>query len=45
MHQQYLLPRVREACAQVLHGYLPHLKTARDSKASTGRLLTCLSSL
>jgi len=30
MHQPHLLPRIREACAQVLHGYLPRLKTARD---------------
>jgi hypothetical protein len=34
MHQQHLLPRIREACAQVLHGYLPRLKPARDSEAS-----------
>jgi hypothetical protein len=34
MHQRHLLPRIREACAQVLHGYLPRLKTARGSKAA-----------
>jgi fructokinase len=33
MHQPHLLPRIREACAQVLHGYLPRLQAAGDFKA------------
>lgn len=33
MHQSHLLPRIREACAQALHGYLPRLKTASDYEA------------
>jgi fructokinase len=27
MHHPHLLPRIREACGQALHGYLPRLKT------------------
>jgi fructokinase len=27
MHQKHLLPRIRQACAQVLRGYLPRLKS------------------
>jgi fructokinase len=30
MHQPLLLPRIREACAQALHGYMPRLKAPRD---------------
>jgi fructokinase len=30
MRQTHLLPRIREACAQALHGYLPRLKTLSD---------------
>jgi fructokinase len=30
MHQQHLLPRIREACGQALHGYLPRLASAGD---------------
>jgi fructokinase len=30
MHQTHLLPRIREVCAQVLHGYLPQLKAPGD---------------
>jgi fructokinase len=33
MHQPHLLPRIREACAQTLHGYLPRLKTPSDFEA------------
>jgi fructokinase len=33
MHQPHLLPRIREACAQVLHGYLPHLQATSDFEA------------
>jgi fructokinase len=33
MHQPHLLPRIREACAQALHGYLPRLKSASDFDA------------
>jgi fructokinase len=33
MHQTHLLPRIREACAQALHGYLPRLKTVSDFEA------------
>ncbi len=33
MHQSQLLPRIREACAQALQGYLPRLKTANDFEA------------
>jgi fructokinase len=33
MHQQHLLPRIREACAQALRGYLPCEKIARDFEA------------
>jgi fructokinase len=33
MHQPHLLPRIREACAQVLHGYLPRLQVASDFEA------------
>jgi fructokinase len=33
MHQSHLLPRIREACAQALHGYLPRLKTVSDFEA------------
>jgi fructokinase len=30
MHQTHLLPRIREVCAQALHGYLPRLRSASD---------------
>jgi fructokinase len=30
MHQPHLLARIRQACAQVLHGYLPRLKAPSD---------------
>jgi fructokinase len=30
MHQTHLLPRLREACAQALHGYLPRLNRLSD---------------
>ena len=30
MHETHLLPRIREACARALHGYLPSLKTPSD---------------
>jgi fructokinase len=30
MHQPHLLPRIREACAQALRGYVPRLKTLSD---------------
>jgi fructokinase len=30
MHQPHLLPSIREACAQSLHGYVPRLKTPGD---------------
>jgi fructokinase len=33
MHQSHLLPRIREACARALHGYLPRLKTPSDFEA------------
>jgi len=33
MHQSHLLPRIREACAQALHGYLPHLKSTSNFEA------------
>jgi fructokinase len=33
MHQSHLLPRIREACARALHGYLPPLKTPSDVEA------------
>ena len=33
MHRSHLLPRIREACAQALHGYLPRLKTTSDYEA------------
>ena len=33
MHQPHLLPRIREACARTLHGYLPCLKTSSDFEA------------
>jgi fructokinase len=33
MHQPHLLPRIREACAQTLHGYLPRLASASDFEA------------
>lgn len=33
MHQPHLLPRIREACAQRLHGYLPRLQSASDFEA------------
>jgi fructokinase len=30
MHQPHLLPAIRAACAQALHGHVPHLKTPSD---------------
>jgi fructokinase len=30
MHQPHLLPRIHDACARALHGYLPRLKTPSD---------------
>jgi fructokinase len=33
MHQPLLLPRIREACAQALHGYMPRLITSDDFEA------------
>jgi fructokinase len=33
MRQTHLLPRIREACAQALHGYLPRLVTPSDFEA------------
>jgi fructokinase len=33
MRQTQLLPHIREACAQALHGYLPRLKTPSDFQA------------
>jgi fructokinase len=33
MHQPHLLPRIREVCAQALHGYLPRLGSASDFEA------------
>jgi fructokinase len=33
MHQSHLLPRIREACARALHGYLPRLKIPSDFEA------------
>jgi fructokinase len=33
MHQSHLLPRICEACAQVLHGYVPRLRAAADFEA------------
>jgi fructokinase len=33
MHQAHLLPRIREVCAQALHGYLPRLKSTSDFEA------------
>jgi fructokinase len=30
MHQPHILPRIREACARALHGYVPRLNTGRD---------------
>jgi len=33
MHQPHLLPRIREACRQALHSYLPRLKTPSDVEA------------
>jgi fructokinase len=33
MHQPQLLPLIREACAQTLHGYLPRLRTPSDFEA------------
>jgi fructokinase len=33
MHQPHLLPRIREACAQTLHAYLPGLQSASDFEA------------
>jgi fructokinase len=33
MHQPHLLPRIRESCAQALHGYLPRLKTPNTFEA------------
>jgi hypothetical protein len=34
MHQPHLLPSIREAGAQALHGHVPHLKTPSDCEAS-----------
>lgn len=33
MHQPLLLPRIREACAQALHDYMPRLKAPSDFEA------------
>jgi fructokinase len=33
MHQQHLLPRIRDSCVRTLHGYLARLKTACDFDA------------
>jgi fructokinase len=33
MHQTHLLPRIRKACARMLHGYLPRLETPSDFEA------------
>jgi fructokinase len=33
MHQPHVLPRIREACARALHGYLPRLKALSDFEA------------
>jgi fructokinase len=33
MYQPLLLPRIREACAQALHGYMPRLITSGDFNA------------
>jgi fructokinase len=33
MHQAHLLPRIRDTCAQALHGYWPHLQAASDFEA------------
>jgi fructokinase len=33
MHQPHLLPRIREACAQALQGYVPRLETLSDFEA------------
>jgi fructokinase len=36
MHQPHLLPSIREACAQALHGYVPRLKTLSDRESYIG---------
>jgi hypothetical protein len=33
MHPPHLLPSIRNACAQALHGHVPHLKTPSDCEA------------
>jgi hypothetical protein len=34
MHQPHLPPSIRQACAQALHGHVPHLKTPSDFQAN-----------